>query len=62
MNENKKYIEIVDDDDGFAGSVGSPRAIGFDVHSYVSAEDFLAEPLNLRPTCPEGVSRQSIPS
>ena len=43
MNKNQFTIAVVDDDDSFARAIGRLfRASGFEVHTYASAEAFLA--------------------
>ena len=52
MNQNSIYVAVVDDDESFARAIGRLlRASGFEVHTYLSAEAFLAPPTRPQPDC-----------
>jgi FixJ family two-component response regulator len=52
MNQNKINVAIVDDDDSFARALERLfRASGFGVHTYPSAEAFLASTTLPQPDC-----------
>ncbi len=52
MTKTKTYVVVVDDDESFARALGRLlRTTGFDVHTYPSAEAFLAEKPLPAPDC-----------
>ena len=52
MNQNKINVAVVDDDESFACALGRLfRASGFEVHTYPSAEAFLASSTLPPPDC-----------
>jgi FixJ family two-component response regulator len=52
MNQNRINVAVVDDDESFARAIGRLlRASGFEVHTYPSAEAFLAPTTLPQPDC-----------
>ena len=52
MNQTKINVAVVDDDESFSRAIGRLlRASGFEVHTYLSAEAFLAPTTSPLPDC-----------
>jgi len=52
MNQNKINVAVVDDDESFSSALERLfRASGFEVHTYPSAEAFLASTSSSQPDC-----------